>query len=623
MVKRISSYRAYLGIIVYFLIFGALIALAASWLNYTIRYSDLSETLNVRANEVLLNKQKEINGFIDGIEKTLTSIERSEILENYLQQEDAASEAALEDLLLLLTRANRDYFQLRFLDAKGMEKVRVDKERRTEVTTVVPRRKLQDKSDRYYFKAAAELPPHMFWCSHLDLNVEHGQIEIPFKPTFRVSLPVYRNALFAGMLIVNVEMTRFLNEFRYNAFFNSYLIDRDGYFLYHDNPNFSWSRYTQSGRKVFDDFQEDAEGIMNRDTYVSGRLFSFALEEQFRNGEKIKMLLTPKQDFMAQQRRQNFELTFYLAIVILIIALPMGGLLAIRPARLQQRLSELLEKNLKYREIIDRYVITSETDLHGRITNVSSAFSRISGYEKKELLGKTHGEIKSGDMEGEDYEELWATITSGQPWSGELHNQTKEGSSYWVDTTILPEFDDTGKIIAYQAVSYDITDKKKLEVLSKQDPLTGLGNRAFLDQVYDKEFERVKRYGSPLSVILVDIDHFKRINDTHGHQVGDAVLIAVAGILRNNTRANDTIGRWGGEEFMAICPETTADNALQLAEKLRRAIAEYDFGTAGRQTASFGLAEYHTSDTQHALVKRADDALYRAKQGGRNRVDVG
>jgi diguanylate cyclase (GGDEF)-like protein len=161
-----------------------------------------------------------------------------------------------------------------------------------------------------------------------------------------------------------------------------------------------------------------------------------------------------------------------------------------------------------------------------------------------------------------------------------------------------------------------------LEILSMTDRLTGLSNRRKIEQSLQAELLRAKRYGKPYAVILLDVDRFKRVNDTFGHPAGDAVLVRLAGILSSLIRETDTAGRYGGEEFIVVCPETGLSVAVALAERLRQAIADTVFPPVGDMSASFGVTAYRPEDEVHSLVKRADLALYKAKQGGRNRVET-
>lgn len=161
-----------------------------------------------------------------------------------------------------------------------------------------------------------------------------------------------------------------------------------------------------------------------------------------------------------------------------------------------------------------------------------------------------------------------------------------------------------------------------LEDLAGTDRLTGVGNRRAFDQTTELEVARSQRYGIPVSVILLDVDHFKRINDQYGHAMGDQCLIGIAQRIKSRLRDTDTVFRWGGEEFAIVTPCTPVSGASALAESLRTSIAEQPFPTVGHITASFGIAQLLPSETAHTWVTRADGYLYEAKHLGRNRVRV-
>ncbi len=160
---------------------------------------------------------------------------------------------------------------------------------------------------------------------------------------------------------------------------------------------------------------------------------------------------------------------------------------------------------------------------------------------------------------------------------------------------------------------------EQAERLAVTDKLTGIYNRHKLDQALEEETERAERYGDGFGVLILDIDHFKRINDRFGHRSGDTVLREFVDVLRQNSRKTDLLGRWGGEEFMIVAPHADEATLLRLAEKLRSAVAEHAFSEASRVTTSIGASVYHPGDSPDSLVKRADDALYQSKQAGRNR----
>lgn len=162
---------------------------------------------------------------------------------------------------------------------------------------------------------------------------------------------------------------------------------------------------------------------------------------------------------------------------------------------------------------------------------------------------------------------------------------------------------------------------KKLKELSITDNLTQLYNRNKLDEILALEVNRANRYATTFGVIIMDVDYFKSINDVHGHQTGDTVLKEFAHILQSNSRSTDTVGRWGGEEFLIICSQTDMEGTLLAAHHLKKTIASYSFSTVGHKTASFGVSTYALGEDVKDLIKRADDALYHAKNNGRNRVE--
>jgi diguanylate cyclase (GGDEF)-like protein len=160
----------------------------------------------------------------------------------------------------------------------------------------------------------------------------------------------------------------------------------------------------------------------------------------------------------------------------------------------------------------------------------------------------------------------------------------------------------------------------ELRRLASTDGLTGIYNRSKIEQVLTIEVLRARRYKHPLSIIIADIDHFKVVNDTYGHNVGDVVLTGIASMMKEHVREVDFIGRWGGEEFLIVCPETTADGARKLAEKLRKKIEKHHFKDIGIKTISMGVAQIEKDDWDEEMIKRADKNLYKAKRSGRNRV---
>lgn len=204
-----------------------------------------------------------------------------------------------------------------------------------------------------------------------------------------------------------------------------------------------------------------------------------------------------------------------------------------------------------------------------------------------------------------------------------------KGTRRWLETRAAPLRDKDGTVLALIGITHDITEHHamllQLEYQARTDSLTKLPNRGHFLQVAERELGRAIRYGGELSMLLLDIDHFKQVNDLHGHKAGDLVLATIADICRATLRDCDVVGRIGGEEFAVLLPETDAEHAFEAAQRLRQAIAEaptaLDDGSRIQATVSIGVASLDGAATSVAsLLQKADSALYAAKHAGRNCV---
>ena len=175
-------------------------------------------------------------------------------------------------------------------------------------------------------------------------------------------------------------------------------------------------------------------------------------------------------------------------------------------------------------------------------------------------------------------------------------------------------------MVGYKLIDNHEKLTDEIKRLSEEDYLTKLHNRRKIHEILENEISRSKRYNSTFAVILLDIDNFKKTNDKFGHNAGDQLLVQISGIIRKTIRESDIASRWGGEEFLVFCPHTNIDGAFSLAEKLRNNIEKYEFGEVGYKTASFGVAHIAHADTVQSLIQRADEALYSAKNSGKNMV---
>lgn len=272
-------------------------------------------------------------------------------------------------------------------------------------------------------------------------------------------------------------------------------------------------------------------------------------------------------------------------------------------------------------------------DKEKNIIYVNPEILKSTGYTKEELKNKKSLIFHGDQTPGGAYVELWNTVLSGVPWKGELLYRRKDGSTFWQSWIVAPVIDNHGEIRHFVGVGEDVTEKKKLQFLLQEmsylDGLTGVANRRRFDDYFNQEWFRAIRNAQPLTVIMTDIDFFKRYNDRLGHLAGDDVLKRVADALKSTIhRATDLLARYGGEEFAFILPNTSLKNAKQLAEGIKQAVCDIklfhpDSKVSKSVTMSIGVASCipRPGDDPAMLLGAADAALYRAKTLGRNRVE--
>lgn len=291
------------------------------------------------------------------------------------------------------------------------------------------------------------------------------------------------------------------------------------------------------------------------------------------------------------------------------------------------------------------------TNIQGSIEWVNPAFTKLTGYTAAEVIGANPRILKSNRTTPDQYAELWKTILDGKVWQGELINRRKDETEYIEEMTIAPMLGQDGHITHFIAVKQDITErrqaeealieahqrlkvqfaeinalKEKLREQAIRDPLTGLFNRRYLQETLKRELARARRDRTPISIVMLDIDLFKQVNDSYGHAAGDLMLQDLGEMLRNITREGDVACRYGGEEFIAVMPGAPLAIGVERAELIRH---EFEFLKVRiknfklHPTLSIGVAAYPDhADSMDELLSAADQALYLSKQNGRNQVQT-
>lgn len=273
------------------------------------------------------------------------------------------------------------------------------------------------------------------------------------------------------------------------------------------------------------------------------------------------------------------------------------------------------------------------TDIKGNIIYVNNAIENMSGYKVSELIGRNPSILKSGLTKRETYKKMWKTISNGEIWNGEQINKRKDGTLYFEDSRITPIYNKNKELKYYLAVKHDITERKalegKLKEIAIRDCLTDAYNRSFLMERLNQIVDNFKRVRKEFSIVILDIDHFKGVNDRYGHLAGDMVLVELVQIINKTIRSYDILGRYGGEEFVLVLPDTDKNEAYiiinRILNKIRNHTTVYNNNNI-KITFSAGIAGSSEIDINkfnvESLISLADSRLYNAKDFGRDEVII-
>ncbi len=605
-----QNFRKYFTL--YFIVFGIVISLFGAIISYSFQINDIQKELDKKAKEIsdikINTMLKPTMASIDSIVKSLGN---NTLVKEYILSNNQEKKQGLEDIFSTIVSSNNIIMQARLLDKEGQELIRIDKKKSTQEIFSTDEKKFQNKKNRDYFKTLSTSNKEDIWYSKIDLNIEHEKIEIPYKSTLRVAIPLRENNEFLGIVIVNILMDSLFDSIGVSSSFDHFIIDKDQNYILHKNNEFSLNKYKNIKRDIKRDFPNglNAEGV-----------YLYDLKDIIKNDDNAVLIFKTKKDYKKQLFAEKINTSIIIFLLTVLLSLIMAIFVSKTPIELQSKLFKANKKLNEFTLIIDQYVITATTKPDSSIVNVSSAFEKISGYSKKELLDKPMSMLKHPNRDKKIIEELWSTILKGQTWIGEFQNKNKNGEEYWLEQHIIPKINPiTNNIETFVSISIDITTKKEIEKIASIDKLTSIYNRRMLDEFLLIELDIAKRHKKDLSLILLDIDYFKKVNDTFGHLVGDKVLKDMAFLISKNLRTSDIFGRYGGEEFLIICIQTDSQSAFLLAEKLRKIIENHKFNEVGKKTMSLGISSYEENDSKELLFKKADEALYCAKKEGRNK----
>jgi diguanylate cyclase (GGDEF)-like protein/PAS domain S-box-containing protein len=597
-----------------------------------------------QAQQVALSRQS-LQRDISGVIRELGYLAAGDNLKRFISSGDERARAASEEELARFASHIGRYDQLRWLDRDGRERLRVD--HRDGITRIVPSPQLQDKSKRYYFIEAMKLPPGETYISPLDLNVEHGKIELPYRPMLRfATLTADEQGRRNGLLIINYQASLMLNSFMQSLHHDRgelSLLNGEGYWLASSAGDPEWGfmfrrdeRFQHRHPQVWATIRQQGSGsIMTR----SG-LFTFSaidvataagtgMRTTFpqtpgagpSNASWVVVSFYPRRS-LASVDLQHLILYGMLSTLVLLMVVVISWKMA-RAVEERKRLVDRLALHAKVMETASNGVMI--TDNRPRVVVVNQAFTELTGYSREEIVGKDPSILASGRHAENFFSTMWQALEEKGHWEGEIWNRHKSGELYpeWLTISAVPSSGEEALyyIAIFSMLSEQKSTEARLRQLANSDPLTGLLNRNLLYDHAGQALAQSRRAGNRTAFLFLDLDGFKLINDAMGHAAGDMVLKGVAKRLKGCVRESDTVARFGGDEFVVLLGGLeTQGEAAAVAEKIISAIKQ-PFHIAGEECqvgVSIGISLYpDDGDTVEALIKRADEAMYQVKESGR------
>lgn len=525
----------------------------------------------------------------------------------------------------MLARGQKYYSQLRYLDLTGNEVFRVNyKDGRA---TVVPDNELQNKSSRDYYEVLQKLEIGDVSSRGIDLEVENGEIVHPLTPALRIMTPVAKGNRIIGYFIANLNMLEIYKRLHYQIGASAavpVILNKTGHVIMGPDPAESFghvieSRSDKTYAKLYPSLWKDIQDNSSS-SYFDGKNWYFHSDispkiKQF-EGPIYMVLHIENQQFSSQYRQEKQAIVVQVITLSFLISMISASFVLWNSNHKKNSIDSQLAKAAM--NGMSALVIT---DRNNRIIKVNQEFTRVSGYNLEDVKGRQPSMFASGRYNQEFYIKMWSIITKTGVWEGEVVNRRKDGSLI-TEILRIQTIKDSNDVIQFYVASFvDISKHKELENklrnLSEKDALAGCWNRRKFDLELRDECSRVNRYPTreQSCLAILDIDHFKRINDRFGHDYGDRVIQTVAQVLQRECRETDFVARIGGEEFGVILPHTTTEEAEYVLNRLRIAVSiELD----NVVTVSGGITNLTNDPALN--YKCADLALYEAKAAGRNSV---
>lgn len=586
---------------------------------------------------------------ISGVIRELRHLAVSDNLTRFITTRKASDRLAVEREMVQFARYMELYDKVRWLNLEGQERLRVD--HRGDITRIVPQQELQDKSSRYYFTEAIRLPPGGIYVSPLDLNVDHGVVEIPYRPTLRFATPTLdEQGKTTGLLILNYQASRMLDDFarsKHHEESHLYLLNAKGYWLYASDGKPEWGfmfgrdeRFQNDYPQVWGVITRQARGAMRKKTGLF--TFSTITTLMFLDSASPEVTWESEINALAQQRWYVVSIYpgpafyslylehagFYSVLFALVVLLLSG--ISWKLARTMRERNSLLDRLALHATVMETATNgVLITDKNATIVAVNNGFTELTGYSQEEVIGQSPSVISSGRHDEDFYAGMWRALEQEGYWEGEIWNRHKNGELFpeWMSISAIRNTE--GELTNYIGIFSRLSEHKstaaRLRELASSDPLTGLINRNLLYDRAGVALAHSHRVGNKTAFLFLDLDEFKPINDTLGHAAGDQVLKEVAKRVKGCVRESDTVARFGGDEFMVLLTDLgTTPEAAEIAHKIIRTISQpISIGEEECKVGvSIGISIFpDNGNTVEELVGHADTAMYSAKESGKGHAE--
>ena len=329
-----------------YLAYGVAMAIVAIFTIYNVNNANIKNLNQKDMIKKFAERKAFFNEYTEHSKRELFTLKDSKIFKNYIK--DNSNENNVEELFSYMIKSCANVMQLRYIDKNGFEKIRMDKTNYDSTPFLIEKNKLQNKSNRYYFKETMQLKRGEIWYSNIDLNIEYNKIEKPIKPVLRIGIPVYNKNEKTGILIINIFMEYILDKILDSQLYNIYLIDKEGNFILHPDKTKRWNKYLNKNYTIKALFKEDYKKILNSNRYYNERLYSRFLD--FNNTEEIRMIIEPKFYKTQQHIQEQINNSIYIMILMILTSFPVAYFFSFKFATLKaivDRLNSSLEKRVK------------------------------------------------------------------------------------------------------------------------------------------------------------------------------------------------------------------------------------------------------------------------------------